>query len=378
MSEYQYYEFQAIDRPLGEADLEALRNLSTRARITATSFVNTYEWGDFKGDPAKLMEQWFDLHLHLANWGTRRLMIRWPARVAERLDPQSFIGEAEGVEHRIVDGKLILDIFAEEVDPEDWEDGSGWLAALAPLRADVLAGDLRLFYLLWLTAVQADALGPEIREPLPGLGPMTAPIEAFAEFFQIDPDLVAAAAEQNSDPLAAAPDLSAARAEVLARMPEAVKTRLLARVLEGDTHVVGDLRSHVRQELVARLPQVCTPPRTVGQLRARAEAIYAAREREETARLEAEQRRQAEEAERQRRARLDAIRRRGESVWREIEEEIERSNAAAYDRATNLLSDLAVIAKEDSAVEDFRRRLLDIRARHARKSRFLERLRGLG
>ena len=45
MSEYQYYEFQAIDRPLGEADLEALRNLSTRARITATSFVNTYEWG---------------------------------------------------------------------------------------------------------------------------------------------------------------------------------------------------------------------------------------------------------------------------------------------------------------------------------------------
>ena len=62
MSEYQYYEFQAIDRPLGEADRKALRDISTRARITATSFVNSYEWGDFKGDPAKLMERWFDLH----------------------------------------------------------------------------------------------------------------------------------------------------------------------------------------------------------------------------------------------------------------------------------------------------------------------------
>ena len=57
LSEYQYYEFQAIDRPLGEADREALRALSTRARITATSFTNHYEWGDFKGDPRRLMER---------------------------------------------------------------------------------------------------------------------------------------------------------------------------------------------------------------------------------------------------------------------------------------------------------------------------------
>src|ERR1700689_3036034 len=55
MSEYQYYEFQAIDRPLSATDREALRDLSTRARITATSFTNTYDWGDFKGDPAELM-----------------------------------------------------------------------------------------------------------------------------------------------------------------------------------------------------------------------------------------------------------------------------------------------------------------------------------
>ena len=58
--------------------MEALRTLSTRARITATSFTNHYEWGDFKGDPRLLMELWFDVHLYLANWGTRRLMLRLP------------------------------------------------------------------------------------------------------------------------------------------------------------------------------------------------------------------------------------------------------------------------------------------------------------
>ena len=67
MSEYQYYEFQAIDRPLSDADRRALRGLSTRARITATSFTNEYHWGDLKGSPVRLMERWFDLHLYLAN-----------------------------------------------------------------------------------------------------------------------------------------------------------------------------------------------------------------------------------------------------------------------------------------------------------------------
>ena len=76
MSEYQYYEFLAVDRPLDERQLGELRALSTRARITPTSLVNTYHWGDFRGDPRKLMERYFDAFLYLANWGTHQLMIR--------------------------------------------------------------------------------------------------------------------------------------------------------------------------------------------------------------------------------------------------------------------------------------------------------------
>jgi hypothetical protein len=38
VSEYQYYGFAAVDRPLDGCQLEELRALSTRAEITATSF----------------------------------------------------------------------------------------------------------------------------------------------------------------------------------------------------------------------------------------------------------------------------------------------------------------------------------------------------
>ena len=50
MSEYQYYEFQAIDRPLTEKEMADLRSRSTRAEISPTSFVNDYSWGSFRGD----------------------------------------------------------------------------------------------------------------------------------------------------------------------------------------------------------------------------------------------------------------------------------------------------------------------------------------
>lgn len=67
MSEYQYYEFQAIDRRLSTGEMAKLRSFSTRARITPTSFVNEYQWGDFKGDKDAWMERYFDAFLYFAN-----------------------------------------------------------------------------------------------------------------------------------------------------------------------------------------------------------------------------------------------------------------------------------------------------------------------
>ena len=73
MSEYQYYEFQALDRPLTQEQMSELRAYSSRAQITPSSFVNVYHWGSFKGNPEKWMEKYFDAFLYLANWGTRRM-----------------------------------------------------------------------------------------------------------------------------------------------------------------------------------------------------------------------------------------------------------------------------------------------------------------
>lgn len=85
MSEYQWYEFVAVDRPLSAREMAELRAVSTRAEITPTRFWNEYQRRDLEADPARLLARYFDARLYFANGGTRRLMRRLPAaRVDER------------------------------------------------------------------------------------------------------------------------------------------------------------------------------------------------------------------------------------------------------------------------------------------------------
>jgi hypothetical protein len=374
MSEYQYYEFQAIDRPLDKPARNSLRALSSRARITSTSFINSYQWGDFKGDPDALMEEWFDLHLYLANWGSRRLTIRLPSRFVDKSAVERFVGESEGTTVRTAGENLILDIQRDETDA-DWEDGPGWLTALAPLRADLLLGDHRVLYLLWLMGVEDDVFPEDTPEPMPGLGPMTDALEAFATFFGIGSDLVLAAAERPAIGRdAVSPDDAR---NVISKLTDHEKTGLLTRLFEGDPHTGTELSTMVRRRVTEAANAQTIPPRTVSDLLARADAIGEARERKAAEQEAAERVRLAKEAAEQQRERLDAIARRGEGVWHDVEAEIVRGNGAAYNKAADLLLDLRTVAEQRDSLPQFTHRLLAIRERHARKPRFLARLAAL-
>ena len=349
-----------------------LRAISSRAQITRTSLINTYSWGNFKGDPVKLMDRCFDLHLYLANWGTRRLMIRLPKGLVQRKQLDRFLRDVSAVTVHDTSGHLILDISQDEVDLEDWVDGSGQLGALVPLREGLLAGDQRVLYLAWLTAVQAEDIAEDAREPLPGIGPMTGPLEAFADFFGIDPDLVAAAAELQSEPPEA---VSAAAAnKVIAGMSDSAKTDMLLRLFKGDPYVGAELRAKVQQ---SRPHPLETGLRTAGALQVRATAIRTER-LQAAAQKAAEQRRtQEKKIEQERQARLRALQQRGEQVWRDIETEIDRRASPGYEKAASLLMDLRAIAQGRGEDKVFAGRLETIRHRHARKLGFIKRIAAL-
>src|SRR5687767_1260351 len=141
MSEYQYYEFLAIDRPLNRKEMGELRSLSTRAEITPTSFVNTYEYGNFKGDPRKMMWRYFDAFVYYANWGTRQLMLRLPRGLLDEKAAAAYrVRHAVAVEAK---GEHVLVEFESQDDSGDWdweEADEDWMSRLTPLRSELMAG----------------------------------------------------------------------------------------------------------------------------------------------------------------------------------------------------------------------------------------------
>ncbi len=125
-------------------------------------------------------------------------MMRLPEHLAGRSRIAPFLRGCELVEMLDAGDYIILNIA--DYDEEEqyggaWEEGSGWLAGMMPLRADILSGDWRMLYLAWLWSVDAGHVRDEALEPLPGIAPLTGALSTFAEFFRIDTGLVAAAAE---------------------------------------------------------------------------------------------------------------------------------------------------------------------------------------
>jgi hypothetical protein len=231
LSEYQFYEFRAIDKPLDKAAMAELRRITSRAEITPTSLTNEYHWGGFKGDPEKLVAKYFDAFLYFANWGTHRLMLRVPHSCldAKALKPyctDTQVGVTRAGEYTVLDFWSPDDCHEDEW--HEWE-----LGALLPLRNDLMSGDLRCLYVAWLSAVSGGDVADNVLEPPvpPGLGKLSGALSAFADFLYLDDDLLAVAAEASAKAPAgpSADDLAA----WIASIDEPRKNDWLLRLMQG-------------------------------------------------------------------------------------------------------------------------------------------------
>jgi hypothetical protein len=362
MSEYQYYEFAAVDRPLDSRELAQVRALSTRAQITSTSFANTYHWGDFRGSPRAMVERYYDAFLYLANWGTRQLLLRFPTRL---LGSDTARRYCDGdVVSSWCSGDHVLVAAVSEDEEGDFEGGGeGVLATVLPVRSEVLAGDERPLYLLWLLSVQSGEVEDEVVEPpVPAnLDALTGAQAALVDFLRIDRDLVSAAA--GSSP--SEQDDSYIEAWV-AGLAADERDRLLIGLLRG-----GDPFLRAETLRTARPEPVCDGgTRTAEQLRTAARVRREERKRVERARRAQAADERARRAAETRRKRLADLTAEGETAWARVARRIAEKKPTSYEAAVDLLGDL----QEVTGKEEFARRIEALRDEHRRKPAFVERL----
>lgn len=387
MSEYQYYEFIAIDKPLTSKQMAEMREVSTRANITATSFVNEYQWGDFKGNPKKWIEKYFDAFVYTANWCSCQFMLRVPLDCLSIKTVESFQFEMlDSFEITKTETHWILDWQLNESDNYDrfGEEygGSGWMGRLVPLRDELLRGDLRSLYLGWLSGIHEfndDTLEP----PIPaGLGELTAAQTALVEFLEIDVDFVSAAA-------IASPPLVDNRSDAdhqtwLDSLSTEQSKQFLHLLLEGrgqeaERKLKSEFFTWQREQ--SNNPTAQSKPRKVSELRELAERAEKERKEREAIAAKERKKREAEAAEkaavekqRKRETHLRMMLVNTQVHWANADSHAQRANASGYDEATRIIKDLADAYKLAGDMSDFKELFAKFVNAHEKRRALMDRL----
>lgn len=356
MSEYQYHEWQTLERPLTAAEQKAVNDLSSHIDVTSTQACVTYNWSSFRYDPINVLAKYFDAYLYLANWGTRRLAFRFPKGLADVPAIEAYCDEYHTNIKTIGDVQVLEFDMDEEEGLDEWIDERGLLSTLAHLRDDIIQGDYRALYLAWLKAMLLESGGYDRDEddpenffndpepPLPaGLKQLTPPLNAFMDFFEIDPFLVAAAAELS-------PSLSPAQqadfAPLISRLTRPECDEFLLKIVNAEPGAVAALRKRLLSFEDSK-PKVDSNLRTFGDLLRAAEKLQ-----------QAESKRQAEERHKKHIAEMRELAKREAKSWQDVENLIQSGYAASnYDEATALLGKLQQLAEFQGTQSNFDIRL---------------------
>jgi len=201
MSEYQYYYFEAIDKPLTDQQQKELRKISTRAQINSRRFENEYDWGDLRGNVDNMLKKYFDVHLYYANWGTRIIMFKVPAQSVDFSLLKEY-DNGETVRVKTSDNHVIVDITADcDNSDERWEE-SEEINNYVSFRDDLMAGDYRCLYIAWLAGYDECPRKKKTPKKTPSIPPgmkkLTGTLQAFVDFMYLDENKLKTALESAS------------------------------------------------------------------------------------------------------------------------------------------------------------------------------------
>jgi hypothetical protein len=374
MSEYQYYEFAAIDGPISDEGMRYARGCSTRASVSRMRWQNTYTFGDFHGSVDTLLK-YYDAHFYIANWGSARLGLAFPKGALPTEAIQSYLRKGSQYENTLTvkeTGNRCIVWW--ECNPEeggDWTDGEGLIDELMGIREELMRGDYRALFLGWLADFNPEEYenskdGKAVMAPVPaGLDHLSPALKALIEHFPVDHDALVVAAGLSQ---ASTPD-RIPMASVLEGLGVSEMRTLLARVADGGgPGVMNELNrlTHLRVQTAGQTKK-CTDfaakaieTREVSQKK-KAEAAAAKRQRE------AELHRQN----------LASIRQRADAIWSGLDLLMDQKIASAYDQAASRLEELRDAYAQAGDTGGFQQKLAAFRLRYSNRPAMLRRIKEL-
>lgn len=369
MSEYQFYEFKAIDKPLSKEDKTEISSWSSRSNPSNTGVLFTYSYGNFPQDVISVIEKYFDAMFYISNWGTIRLIFKFPKALLKIEGIKQYCTE-DGLQIIEMSNCFILDINFSEDEGGNWAEGEGWLDSLISLRDDILNEDYRCLYLAWLKNSIAAAEGEwdtmdlEAQEPhIPGqLSDLNGALLDFIVIFEIDKDYITAATENcefdnNEKQIELTPFLD--------QLSENEKDEFLVRLLNDEPLLNIKLKSRLKDFSTTNIISIKEKrsERTIDDIIKRGKEIKQERENKEKIELQEKQLNK-----------LLTIEKQEIEIWARISKLITEKNTKAYDEVILRMLDLKELSIYKNRFNDFCEKIELIKNKYSRLSGLTSRL----
>jgi hypothetical protein len=372
MSEYQYYEFAAIDGPISEEGLRYARACSSRASVSRVRWQNTYHFGSFSGSVDTLLK-YYDAHFYIANWGTVRLGLAFPkgATAPEVLQPYLRGGESYEDTLTVKEiGERCIVCWERNEEGGYWEtNGDGIIDQLIGIREELLRGDYRALFLGWLADFDPDEWrdpndGGVMMPPIPaGLDHLSSSLETLIRHFPVDTDSLAVAARlsqagtPNRIPVAAA----------LETLSMSEMRAMLTRVAEGGG---SGVMAELNRLTYPRGQPPASPAMRCIDFAAKANQAREMRQMQEAAATAAKRQHDAE----LRRQHLASVMQRAVNLWPGLDPLMDQKIASAYDQAAAQLQELRDAYAQAGDPGGFQQRLAGFRRRYSNRPAMLRRI----
>jgi len=202
---------------------------------------------------------------------------------------------------------------------------------------------------------------------------LTPAQQALTEFLDLDPDLLAVAAQTPAEEGPNWDDLSA----TLDKLDTAEKNHWLMRLFEGEE---PNLSALFLQRLHRELPSAppSASPVTAAALWGEAQARAEVRRKQEQRRKADRKARREREAAIRLNAQLDTLEAREDAAWEEVVERISEKQARAYDAAVEQLNLLHALAQRRNSITHFGTRLREVLAQFNTRPALKQRLKQAG
>ena len=239
--------------------MEKIHSMSSRVQLTEDRAIFTYSYSEFCHDEVAVLLKYFDAFFYIVNWGTTRVMFKFPRDLVDLKEMKKYNAkDFDDFEHSIkcyTKSKYVLvEILFNDEHGYGWlSEEQDWLKKLLPIRRQIMDGDYRSLFLIWMEILYSKYTYSELPKNFkidqnlipPNLKKLNPSLKALNNLFGVNQKWLKHFAKKSENIVEEPIDFE----KLLKKLSAKEKSDYLLRLLDGEQNLHNKLKTELFKQI---------------------------------------------------------------------------------------------------------------------------------